>query len=173
VSAPPPPRRAVAWAGQGLLFALFALAIGLFSRWPVYRHLPPDQALIRLSIIHHGQRLQACESLDPDELAALPPNMRAPTRCPRERAPLLVELDIDGELAYRQAAKPSGLSGDGAAALYLRLPVATGGHDVVVRLRDSARTEGFDYQRDEHVELGPGQILLVDFDPNGRGITLQ
>ena len=32
----------VAWAGQAALYALFALALGVFSHWPPYRHLPDD-----------------------------------------------------------------------------------------------------------------------------------
>jgi len=33
-----------AWLGQVLLYGLFALAIGVFSQWPSYRHLGGDQA---------------------------------------------------------------------------------------------------------------------------------
>ena len=104
------PRGAAAWAGQVLLYALFALVIGVFSHWPPYRHLAPDLALIKLSLVHAGQPVGDCRRLDPDELAKLPPNMRAPMQCPRERSPVTVELDIDGTPAARVAAQPSGLS---------------------------------------------------------------
>ena len=99
--------------------------------------------------------------------------MRSPTLCPRERAPLLVELDVDGRLAHRQLARPSGLSRDGSASLYLRQPVLAGSHLLAVRLRDSARSAGFDYQRQARVELRPGQILVIDFDSNSREIQLK
>ena len=64
-----------AWIGQGLLYALFALAIGTFSTWPAYRHLPADQALIKLSFTHHGKRVLECRQLSPAELAKLPPKI--------------------------------------------------------------------------------------------------
>ena len=74
---PPGPR---AWLGQALLYALFALAIGVFSQWPPYRHLGSDQALVKLSFQHAGQRKEACRERSPEELAKLAPNMRAAKR---------------------------------------------------------------------------------------------
>jgi hypothetical protein len=168
-----PPRRLFTWVGQFLLYGAFAGAIALFSHWPSYRQIESDQALIKLSIVHDGQRIAACRALSAKELQALPPNMRSPTLCPRERAPLLVELDIDGHLAHRQLARPSGLSRDGSASLYHRQPVHAGSHLVSVRLRDTARSAGFDYQRQARVELRPGQILVIDFDSTAREIQLK
>lgn len=161
------------WIGQVLLYAMFAAVIGVFTRWPPYQHLPADHALIKLSFIHHGQRLQECQKLSPEELAKLPPNMRAPLSCPRERSPITVEVDIDGAVAFRQTAQPSGLSRDGAASVYQRIEVPVGTHRLDVRLRDSARTEGFDFERNEVLDLKPAQILVIDFNAEKGGITLQ
>ena len=163
----------VAWLGQGALYALFALAIGTFSHWPPYRHLAADQALIKLSFTHHGRLVSECRPLSEAELAKLPPNMRTPMKCPRERVPVLVELDIDGVPAARHSASPSGLSKDGASAVYRRLPVQAGPHRITVRLKDSAGSTGFDYSRDESVTLRPAQVLVIDFDASKGGITLR
>ena len=162
-----------AWLGQGVLYALFALVIGTFSTWPTYRHLSADQALIKLSFTHHGKLVSECHRLSPDELAKLPPNMRAPMRCPRERVPVVVELDIDGVPMIRYSAAPSGLSKDGASAVYRRLPVAAGPHRIVVRLKDSAGGTNFDYSLDESVPLKPAQVLVIDFDADKNAITLR
>ena len=80
--------RPSAWLGQVVLYALFALVIGVFSRWPVYQHLGSDQALIKLSFTHAGKPLGDCRRQSAAELAKLPPNMRAPMKCPRERSPV-------------------------------------------------------------------------------------
>lgn len=165
--------RPVVWIGQALSYAAFAGTLALFSSWPMYRHLDADQALIKLSIVHHGQRLEACRENTPEELAKLPPNMRAVTRCARARAPLLVEVDLDGVPVYRQQAPASGLARDGAATLYHRLVTIAGSHRIAVRLRDSARSEGFDYQREAGIKLRPAQILVIDFDPAAREIVLR
>lgn len=168
-----PERGAGAWVGQLLLYGLFALAIGVFSQWPVYRHLPADAALIKLSLVHTGKRVGECRERTAEELARLPPNMRAPTICPRERSPVTVELDIDGEPAVRVVASPSGLSGDGASAMYRRLTVKAGERLVAVRLRDDARSDGFAYTLERRVTLSPAQVLVIDFDAEKGSITLQ
>lgn len=164
---------AAAWVGQGLLYALFAAVIGVFSQWPTYHHLAADQALIKVSFSHTGKPLGDCRQLSAAELARLPPNMRAPISCPRERSPVTVELDIGGQPALRRTAAPSGLSRDGASALYQRLVVPAGEQRIAVRLNDDARGAGFAYQREATVTLAPAQVLVIDFDATRGGITLQ
>ena len=93
-----------AWFGQALLYALFALIIGVFSQWPPYRHLEPGQALIKVSFNHQGKPVSACRLATAQELGKLPPNMRAPLVCPRERSPITVEMDLDGAAALRHLA---------------------------------------------------------------------
>ena len=41
--------------------------------------------------------------------------------------------------------------------------VSAGRHRLVARLRDSDRTEGFDYEHEAEIELAPGQNFVVDF----------
>jgi hypothetical protein len=162
-----------AWAGQLLLYALFAAAIGVFSRWPVYHPIGTDQALIKVSLTHAGKPVGDCRAQTEAELAKLPPNMRAPMRCPRERSPVTVEVDINGVAALRRAAPPSGLSRDGASALYQRIVVDAGEQRIAVRINDDARRPGFPYQRETTVKLAPAQVLVIDFDAERGGIILQ
>jgi len=164
---------ATSLAGQMVLYAVLAMVLVRFSKWPVYHQIAPDQALIKLSFTHHGKLVSECRPLSEAELAKLPPNMRTPMKCPRERVPVLVELDIDGVPAARHSASPSGLSKDGASAVYRRLPVQAGTHRITVRLKDSAGSTGFDYSRDESVTLRPAQVLVIDFDASKGGITLR
>lgn len=161
------------WFGQILLYGLFAVIVGVFSRWPAYQHLAPDRALLKLSFNHQGKPISECKRPSVEELAKLPPNMRAPVVCPRERSPITVELDVDGKSALRHVAQPSGLSRDGASAVYHRMELPVGAHRLAVRLKDDARSAGFDYQREVQVTLKPAQILVIDFDPEKGGITMQ
>ena len=46
--------------GQALLYGLFALFVGVFSSWPRYQVLPPGEAVLKVSFIHHGQRVAPC-----------------------------------------------------------------------------------------------------------------
>jgi hypothetical protein len=171
-----PEQRAItprAWLGQVLLYALFALVIGVFSRWPTYQHLAPDEALIKLSFTHSGKPVSECIRQSEAELAKLPPNMRAPIKCPRERSPVTVEVDVGGVNALRRSATPAGLSRDGASAMYQRLVVPAGEQRIAVRLNDDARRAGFTHQRDVTVKLAPAQVLVIDFDAEKGGITFQ
>ena len=160
------------WFGQAVLYAALAAVILIFTRWPVYRNLAEDSALIKVSISHQGKLLGDCVVLTPEQLAKLPPNMRAPKSCPRERSPLTIEVDVDGKLAHRQVAKPSGLSGDGAAVVYHRIELKAGTHRISVRMKDDARSDGFDYTRSETVNRAPAEILVIDFDAAKREIIL-
>ena len=161
------------WLGQLLLYGVFAVVVGVFSRWPDYQHLASDQALVKLSFNHQGKPVSDCRRPSAEELAKLPPNMRAPLICPRERSPITVELDVDGTPVLRHVARPSGLSRDGASAVYHRMQLPAGTHHLAVRLKDDVRASGFGYTRETTVTLKPAQILVIDFDPEKGGITLQ
>ncbi len=151
------------YAGQAFFFLIFAVIVGAFADWPRYQHFPADEALIKVSFSHNTERKVACRKRTREELQKLPPNMRAQMSCPRERLPMTVEMEVDGKLLYQNTVAPSGFSKDGASRVYERIPVKAGSHRVVVRMRDSAREEGFDYVLDEQVDLVPAQVLLVDF----------
>jgi hypothetical protein len=99
--------------------------------------------------------------------------MRAPTVCPRERSPVTVEVDIGGVNVLKRSAPPTGLSKDGASALYERLVVPAGEQRIAVRLSDDVRARDAAYRREAIVTLVPGQVLVIDFDAEKGGITLQ
>jgi hypothetical protein len=148
--------------GQAVLYGAFALAIGYFSTSPSYTHLAPEQALVKLSFSHGAQRVGARRDRSDEELAKMPPNMRIRQECPRERAPVIVELELDGAPLYRESLSPSGLSRDGAASVYRRFVVPAGTHRLAARLSDNAEGE-FNYRGERTVTLAPAQIVVVEF----------
>jgi hypothetical protein len=151
--------------GQALAYALFAGVIGYFSTSPAYIHLDPGLALIKLSFSHAGRHKGECRQRTSEEIAKLPPNMRRPLDCPRERLPLQIELVLDGELLYRGELPPSGLAGDGASMAYRKFPVAPGRHHLMARLRDSDRSTGYDYEKEAEITLHLRQNFVIDFRP--------
>lgn len=160
------------YAAQGALYAAFVAAIGYFSSAPAYRHIAPDAALVRLSFSHAAQRKEPCRSRTPEELAKLPPNMRAERVCPRERANVIVELEMDGQLLYRIVAAPSGLGRDGAATVYRRHVAAAGPHRFHARLADDVRGE-FSFSAARDIEIGAGRVLLIDFNAAAGGFVFK
>lgn len=161
------------YAGQFFAYAVFAAVVGYFSTQPAYTHLAPNEAQIKLSFSHAGAHVHECRKLSQEELDRLPPNMRRPMDCPRERVAVLVELELDGKLLYHKALPPAGLSGDGASSAYAKFPVTAGTHHLVARLRDSRRTNGFDYQKEATLNLAPQQNLIIDFRPELGGFLFQ
>ncbi len=159
----------IRYISQFIAYALFALVVGYFATQPAYTYLDPEKALIKLSFSHAGEHLQECRQLTQEELNKLPPNMRRPMDCPRERVPLLVELELDGEILCRDKLPPSGLSRDGASTAYRKFPVPAGSHRLVARLRDSRRAEGFDYEKAADITLSPRQNFVIDFRPELGG----
>jgi hypothetical protein len=149
------------------------MLLGYFSANPAYIYIDPNSAVVRLSFNHAGKRKGDCRQLTPEEIAELAPNMRRPLDCPRGRVPLLVELTIDGALLYQASPAPSGLAGDGPATVYERFLVPPGRHELTVRLRDSLRTEGFDYESRVQVELAAQQNFAIDFRAESGGFIFK
>jgi hypothetical protein len=148
-------------------YAAFAAFIGYFSAAPPYQHLAPGRALVKLSFSHAGERKEECHERSPEELAKLAPNMRAKLDCPRERADVKVEVEMDGEVIFRTAGRASGLRHDLPTSVYRRLEVPAGRHVFRARLADTASGE-YRHQGETSIDLAPGRILVIDFVA-GRG----
>ena len=152
-------------AGQFLVIvALFAGVVAL-SDWPPYDQTTKDSGVVMLSFVHGADRKGECRRLTPEEIAKLPANMRRVQDCPRGRRSIYVELDVDGRSAYRADLQPTGIAGVGPSRVYQRLVLPAGKHDVAVRMRDTARSDGFDHERRESVELSADQMLVIDYRP--------
>jgi hypothetical protein len=162
----------VRYAVQGVLYAAFVAFVGYFATAPSYEHLAPGEALVRLSFSHGAPRKEPCRERTAEELAKLPPNMRAPLDCSRERASVTVELEMDGKLLYHIVAPPTGLARDGASTVYRRLTVRAGRHDFRARLSDNAKGK-FNYVAERSVDLGAGQALLIDFNAGQGGFLFR
>lgn len=150
-------------AGQFVVILGLFAAVAALADWPVYRQIRRGDALVVLTFVHGADRKAECRRLSPQEVAKLPPNMRRVQDCPRARRPLDVELDVNGQTIYRASLPPTGIAGDGPSRVYQRFVVPAGPHDVSVRMRDTARTEGFDHARTERVTLAPEQMFVIDF----------
>lgn len=165
-------KQALRIVAQLALYVPLMAIIGYFSTAPRFSAIGADQALIRVSFIHAAQRKHECRQRTPEELARLAPNMRAALDCPRERADLLVELELDGATVLRREVKPAGLQRDGNAVVYQRLAVPAGRHRIVARLRDRAEGD-FNYVKEQTVELAAGHALLIDFNAAQGGFLFK
>lgn len=161
------------WSGQIAFYAVFAAIVGYFASAPAYHHFADGQALIKMTFTHGGEYKGGCRKRTADELKEIAPNMRKEFDCPRDRVPVVVELDLDGEAVYRASHAPSGLHGDGPSIMYKGFPVPAGERTIVARLRDTARETGYDYTREGTFTLRPGQLLVIQFRKEAGGFVFR
>lgn len=165
--------RALRYVVQALLYAAFAAVVGYCSTSPQLRLLADDEALLRLSLLHPGKPKGDCRQRTAEELAKMPPQMRAPLDCPRERSPVVVRVELDGRAVIDESFAPAGLNRDGASAGYRRLPIRAGTYTLRVQLNDDARRSDFPYERTARLDVTPGRIVLIDFNPAQGGVLIR
>jgi hypothetical protein len=149
--------------GQFVAILLLFSAVVAFANWPIYRQTPEGSAIVVLTFIHGADRKGECRQRSPEEMAKLAPNMRRTLDCPRGRRPIYVELDLAGKNIFSATLPPTGIAGDGHSRVYRRFVVPAGQYEIVARMRDTPRTEGFDHERKETVTLAREQMFVVDF----------
>lgn len=152
------------WFGTAATMVAVTLLVAMLAGWPPYRLVDSDRAFIKVSLRHTGALIGECRTLTADELQRLPPNMRAPQECPRDRSPLVLQMDVDGRRLIDATLPAQGLHSDGRAAFYRRLPIPAGTRWVDIRMKDDIRQSQFRYQASHRVELEPGRALIIDFD---------
>jgi hypothetical protein len=158
---------------QAVAYAAFLLPIAWLTAWPAYRQLPEDAAAVKLSVRHSGKVVGACRELSAEELAQLPPNMRAPQVCPRERSPLRLQLSVNDRQAVDVLLPAKGLHSDGMASFYRRITVPAGQLTLNVRMNDDASVAAFAYEEEFTSVVEPGRVLAIDFDArSGRFVVL-
>ncbi len=158
---------------QVVMYAVFAVFLGYLSASPGYDYASSEKATVKLSLSHATNRVKTCVRLTPQQVAELAPNMRVPEKCERERLPLSVELEIDGDVVVALRVPPSGLWKDGAASVYERFEIEPGEHTLTARLIDTDRAEGWDYTHTETVTLQAGRYFTVTFRPEAGGFSFR
>ena len=157
--------------GQIVLYGAFAAFIGYFSTAPRYKQIGDDVSLIKLSMSHLGDR--ECRKRTAEELAKLPPNMRAPLDCPRARSDIRLVVELDGKPMYETLMHPTGLAKDGISTVYKRFELKAGTYRLAVKMNDNLVNPGFNHVKEAEVTLKPAQVLVIDFNPDKGGLFFQ
>lgn len=152
------------------LSLVVVLGAAFLSARPMWRSLPEDTGVLRLSLTHSGVR--DCRDRTAEELADLPANMRNRQLCARRRAPINVEMDVDGHRVFAAVAAPSGLAGSGPSRIYERIELPAGHYRVDLRLSDDPSADGFAYQASLDIQMTPARSIAIDFDAASGGFFL-
>lgn len=163
-------REALKMAARFAVLALVFMSVAALSNRPFYRSLPEGAGVLMLSFSHGADRKAACRKATPEELAKLPPNMRRPEICPRDRPPIRVEFDIDGKRMFEADVPPSGIAGDGPSRVHRRFVLPAGSYDVAVRMRERPGDD-FDWQAERTILVDPGANRVIDFRATAGGFV--
>ena len=161
-----PARSAPPWVRyplQALNYAIFMALVWYFSAAPPVRPLEPGEAVATIAFGHAGALKSPCRELSPEELAALPANMRKPTDCPRERSSVRVQALMDGQTLFDRTVAAPGLYQDGSADIFLSSRVPAGDHLFALGINDDSRVEGFTHRQEQTLTLAPGQRLVIRY----------
>ncbi len=145
-------------------YTVFMGLVWYFSIYPPYHQLKENQAMITFTLGHVGKRVKKCRKLGQEELLKLPPNMRKPMDCPRERSPITMELQMDGKVIFRKTAEPLGFFRDQGADVYQNIKVPAGKHRLLVWINDDINVKGPIYRLEQNVRLKPEQHMIVEFN---------
>ena len=156
-----------------LAWAAFSAVVGLLSVWPHFEVVEAETAIVTITFSHAAQRVGECRQLTQEELNKLPPNMRKPSDCPRERFPVRIELRSGDSVLYQDVLLPSGIWSDGKANIYKRVEVDAGIHDLFVAMNDSGGDTSFDYENTAQLEITPGRNVVIRFDPESEQFLIR
>ncbi|MCI0534472.1 MAG: hydrogenase iron-sulfur subunit, partial [Verrucomicrobiales bacterium] len=133
-----------------------------FSNLP-YRTPHSSEPELVVSFNHSGAILEP-RKLTKEELAKRLPHMRAQINVTRERVPVRLRVQVDGQTVLDRSYQPKGLSHDGPSMAVARLPMAPGAHYVRVELADTADPGQWTQQWSETVEFQKSRARVVLFD---------
>lgn len=149
---------------QAINYTVFMALIWYFSSSPSIRIIAEDEGMITIAFAHAGDFQEPCRKLSSEELMKLPPNMRKPEVCPRERSPVTIEALLDGQTFYSRVLQPAGLFGDGGVGVFFSGKIPAGKHHLEIKMNDSVRIAGFNYTFEQDINIKSAEILLVKFN---------
>jgi hypothetical protein len=170
--------------------AVFAL--GALSRVP-YTPADAENGVLRVSWRARGERVRECRRLTQEELEALPLHMRRPEVCEGRIAPYRLRVAIDGAVVEDTLIRAAGARQDRPIYVLRDFPLTPGAHAIDITFtREGARDEGEGEPGSEAepeterngsapahlaletvVEIRPGRITLVTFDPNQNALVVR
>ena len=166
------PNKPVRYFLQAINYTVFMALVWYFSAAPSIRILADDEAMITIAFAHAGEVREPCRKLTNEELAELAQNMRQVEDCPRQRSPVVIKATLDNEPIYDVTLDPPGLFEDGGVDVYYSGRISAGEHRFEIIMNDSVRNPEFSHTFDGEIDVAPGQIVLVRFDPE-HGFTIQ
>jgi ferredoxin len=151
--------------GVSLVLGLPIFLIGYFSEKPSYSFFKKEESLLIVSMKYISAP-RHCRELSDEEIAQRPAHMRVSKECSRERWPVMVRLEIDGQSRLNQIYAPTGLWSDGAAYVYQKLVLTPGLHAITLHIQEvrERQESGILLSRIENFK--PGYAVILEPGPS-------
>ncbi len=152
------------------------LPVVLFSAVP-YSFYEKDTALLKLAFKASGRRIVECDEQGRiKEMAQLYRksikegrgariNLSELGKCPPQRHPVRIRVEIDGRTVLDREYQPGGVRHDLSSYVYEEIPLRAGRYTVKISMWDRKGEKQPVHTLTEEVELTAGMIAVVGFEP--------
>ena len=150
-----------------------------------YSFYKPGEAALKVAFKHIGRRIADCSEADLirtegeryrkllKDTRQVQMNIAKLANCPRERYPVVVEIDLDGRNILKKAYSPTGFKKDMASYVYEEFLIEPGTHTLSARLYDRGLDGGPNYTLEEKVDIKPAEIKLIRVDDKLNKMLLE
>lgn len=154
------------WLVGLVLTALTLAAMALVSDAP-FRNPAPAEAEFVFTFRAYGDWISGAAAALPDPAQDTRPiHMRTAQPTRRERAPVVVRVEVDGRMQER-VFQPKGLKSDGASVGEMRVLLAPGAHRVVISVTTRREAGAPTRTWDGEIRAIPGRLTVLTLEAGG------
>lgn len=163
----------------------FMIAPVLYISSASYSFYSPKQAALKVAFKHIGRRIADCSEADLiktegeryrkllKDTRQVQMNIAKLANCPRERHPVVVEIEMDGRSILKKAYSPTGFKKDMASYIYEEFLIEPGKHTLSARLYDKGLDAGPAYTLEDKMDIKPAEIKLIRVDDKLNKMLLE
>ncbi len=171
------------------LFRLIAVLVVMFVPVVLFSAVPysfyeRDSALLKVAFKTSGKRIVECDekgrikemaqiyrkSIKEGKGAKI--NLSELAKCPPQRHPIRVRLEIDGKVVIDKEYQPGGVRHDLSSYVYEEIPLKSGSYGISIALWLKKGEEQPAYTFEKEVELESGTVAVIGFEPAEGGFVL-
>ncbi len=173
-----------AFARAGAIM-FFIIVPALYISDISYSFYSPESAALKVAFKHTGKRIAECSEADLikkegeryrkllKDTRQVQMNISKLAGCPRERYPVVVEIELDGKNILKKAYAPTGFKSDMSSYIYEEFMIEPGMHKLSARLYDKGPSAPPGFSLEETVEVKPSEIKLIRVDDKLNKMLLE
>ncbi len=150
-------------AAAVILTAVAAWGLSAGSRWSYASPVPAGSELV-VTFKHPGQVSERSREISKEELEKTPVHMRRARIYERERAPVRMQVRVDGRAVVDRIYPAKGLWHDGNSVAVETITVPLGAHAVEVAIGDTHDAHEWNHRMSQRIDFASDRRRVVSFD---------